>query len=203
MQPTIAPNRVQRLPTWALPAGIAALCVLVAIVDGGSALRYERALVGAEPWRLVTAHQVHLGWMHLALNLAGLAAVWALLGPQLRPGTWLAVFLTCALGVSGGLRVLDPDLEWYVGLSGVLHGMFVAGALAGLRRARLFHGLLLAGVVVKVAWEQYAGVDVGSAELVGGAVVVNAHLYGVLAGFACLPLGFLWRRARPAAASRV
>lgn len=193
MQPTVAPKRLQSLQTWALPGGIAALCVLVAIVDGGDALRYERALVGAEPWRLVTAHVVHLGWMHLALNLAGLLAIWALLGAQLRPGAWLAVCLACALAVSGGLSIFDPDLEWYVGLSGVLHGMFAAGAVAGMRRAPLFHGLLLAGVVAKVAFEQFAGTDVGYGDLLGGEVIVEAHLYGLLAGLALAPLA--WRTA--------
>jgi rhomboid family GlyGly-CTERM serine protease len=193
MQPKIAPKRLQSLPTWALPAGIAALCVLVTIVDGGNALRYERAQLGAEPWRLVTAHVVHLGWMHLALNLAGLAAIWALLGALLRPGAWLVVFLLGALGVSGGLWILDPGVEWYVGLSGVLHGMFAAGAIAGLRRAPLFHSILLAGVVAKVAWEQFVGTDVGSGHLVGGEVIVDAHLYGLLAGLALAPLA--WRTA--------
>lgn len=171
-----------------MPAAIGALCVIAAGAGTEAALRYERALAATEPWRLVTAHIVHLGWAHLALNLAGLAAVWALLGALLRPAAWLAVLLACALGVSGGLWFFDPQLEWYVGLSGVLHGMFAAGAVAGMRRAPVFHGLLLTGVVAKVGWEQYAGADVGSAELVGGTVIVNAHLYGVIAGLALAPL---------------
>ncbi len=185
------PQLPDRVAAWWLPAAIAAACVVVALTDSWPALRYERSLLGGEPWRLLTGHFTHLGWTHLALNLAGLAAVWALLGALLRPTAWLAVLLGCALGVSCGLYFLDPGLAWYVGLSGVLHGMFVGGALAGLGRARLFHALLLVGVVAKVAYEQVAGADVGSAELVGGAVVVNSHLYGVLAGFACLPIA--WR----------
>lgn len=196
MDRSIEPIAESRLAAWGLPAALAAACLLVALTDSWPALRYERALLGAEPWRLLTGHLAHLGWMHLALNLAGLAAVWALLGALLRPAAWLAVLLACALGVSGGLYLLDPDLAWYVGLSGVLHGMFVAGALAGLGRARLFHALLLVGVVVKVAYEQVAGADIGSAELVGGAVVVDSHLYGVLAGFACLPVAW-WGRTSP------
>ena len=189
------PVAQSRLAAWGLPAALAAACLFVALSNAAPALRYERALLGAEPWRVLTGHLTHLGWTHLALNLAGLAAVWALLGALLRPAAWLAVFVACALGVSGGLYLLDPGLAWYVGLSGVLHGMFVAGALAGLGRARLFHALLLVGVVVKVAYEQVAGADVGSAELVGGAVVVDSHLYGMLAGFACLPVAWRGRTA--------
>lgn len=176
---------------WLLPGALAVLCVLAMAPGAFDSLRYERALVGAEPWRLVTAHLVHLGWMHFTLNLAALAAVWALLGDHLRADAWLGALIVCALAVSVGLWVGNPDLEWYVGLSGVLHGLFVAGSVAGLRRSPLFHGTLLAGVVAKVAFEQLAGTDVGSGNLVGGEVIVDAHLYGLLAGFAVAPLA--WR----------
>jgi rhomboid family GlyGly-CTERM serine protease len=184
---------------WWLPGLVAAACLLAMAPGGFEALRYERALVGAEPWRLLTAHLAHLGWIHLALNIAALAAIWAMLGDLLRPGAWAMAFLVCALGVTAGLWFGDPGLEWYVGLSGVLHGLFTAGASAGLRRSRLFHGLLLAGVFAKVTWEQVMGADAGSAALVGGAVIVNAHLYGVLAGLGCLPIAWRGRPQPPPA----
>lgn len=179
---------------WWLPALVAAACLLAMAPGGFEALRYERALLLTEPWRLLTAHLVHLGWIHLALNLAALAAIWAMLGDLLRPGAWAAAFVACALAVSGGLWLRDPQLEWYVGLSGVLHGLFALGAVAGLGRAPGFHVLLLAGVVAKVAWEQVSGTDSGTAALIGGAVVVNAHLYGLLGGLAGAP--YAWRAAR-------
>lgn len=185
-----------RLDAWRLPAALGAACLVARLPGGFELLRYERSLVPAEPWRLLTAHVVHLGWIHLALNLAALAAVWALLGERLRPGTWLVVLLVSALAVSGGLWLGHPELGWYAGLSGVLHGAFAAGAIAGLRRAPVFHGLLLAGVVAKVAWEQFAGADAGTAAMIGGAVVVDAHLYGLLAGLALAPLA--WRSAAAA-----
>lgn len=190
--------RRARATYWVLPGALTTLCLLAMVPGGFELLRYERALIAAEPWRLLTAHVVHLGWVHLALNLAAFAAIWVMLGDLLRPRAWVAAFVFCALAVSGGLWFLDPGLEWYVGLSGVLHGLFVVGAMAGLGRARVFHGLLLAGVVAKVAWEQLAGADVGSAALVGGAVIVNAHLYGMLAGLACAPLAWLGSAARGA-----
>jgi rhomboid family GlyGly-CTERM serine protease len=180
---------------WLLPAIVAGACLAAMAPGAFEALRYERALVPAEPWRLLTAHLVHLGWIHLALNIAALAAAWALLGGLLRAGAWSAALLACALGVSAGLWLRHPELVWYVGLSGVLHGLFTVGAVAGLRRAPLFHGLLLAGVVAKVAWEQFTGTGAGTSALIGGAVIVDAHLYGVLAGLALAPLA--WATAAP------
>lgn len=201
MAGSVTRHRLNPIGAWGLPAGIAAACVLVALTHSAPALRYERALIGAEPWRLLTGHLAHLGWTHLALNLAGLAAMWALLGALLRPAAWLAVVLVCALGVSGGLYFLDPGLDWYVGLSGVLHGMVAAGAAAGMRRDPLFHGVLLAGVVAKVAAEQLTGAELGSAALVGGNVVVDAHMYGLAAGLLLAPLAW-WDAGRVAGRSQ-
>jgi len=82
------------------------------------------------------------------------------------------------------LWFLDPDVEWYVGLSGLLHGLLTAGLLASFlagSRDALLLGLLVAG---KILWEQVSGPLPGSQGLAGAAVVVDAHLYGALAGAA-------------------
>ncbi len=154
-------------------------------------LRYERgAILQGEAWRLLTAHLVHLGPSHLLLNLAGLGLVQLLVGPYLPPRAWWAALLLAGLAVSGGLLLLDPGLRWYVGLSGALHGLLAAGALAALLAggAPWEGGLLLALLAAKLAWEQLAGPLPGSEAAAGGPVVVDAHLYGALGG---LPAG-LW-----------
>lgn len=155
------------------------------------ALRYERSLIASEPWRLLSAHLVHLGWEHLVLNLIGLVLIWALFGPVLRPWAWAAAFVWCALVVSCGLYWRDTELAWYVGLSGVLHGLLVLGAVLRLRGERWMALLILAGVAVKLAWEQHVGGDIGTAVMVGGAVIVNAHLYGALGGLLCAVFWYL------------
>lgn len=179
---------------WRLPLLLALLCIALQGLGWGEALRYERALVGSEPWRLLGAHLVHLGWEHLLLNLAALALIWALFGAALRPWAWAAAFVWCALVVSGGLYWRDPALAWYVGLSGVLHGLLVCGALAGWRREPRTSLILLIGLGAKLAWEQLAGADIGTEALVGGAVIVNAHLYGALGGGLCALAGLRRRQ---------
>jgi rhomboid family GlyGly-CTERM serine protease len=167
-------------------AGLVLAAVLVAVAGepAGRMLRYERdAVLGGEAWRLLTGHLVHLGAAHLALNAAGGALLVALLGRAYRPAQWLALALVASLGVSAGLLLGSPHVAWYVGLSGVLHGMFAAGATA-LAAARVRAGpLLLLVLAAKLAWEQAtdgAGID----RLLGGTVIVDAHLYGALAGLA-------------------
>lgn len=181
-------KEMQRYTHYGPPLLLAVLCALAQGLGWIEYLRFERALIGPEPWRLLTAHVVHLGWMHLALNLAGLGLIWALFGRRLEPWAWAVALVVCALAVSLGLWWHDTDLAWYVGLSGALHGLLVLGALAALKAERRMALLVLAGIALKLGWEQYSGGDTGTAALVGGAVIVNAHLYGALGGMLCAPL---------------
>lgn len=149
------------------------------------ALRLERTLALSEPWRLITAHLVHLGWTHLLMNLAGLAIIWGLLAPAMSTRQWAVIMIASALGVSLGLLLFSPQVAWYVGLSGLLHGLLAAGALAGLRQQRGMCVLILAFLTLKLALEQLVGGDAVTARLISGTVIVDAHLYGVLAGLVC------------------
>lgn len=161
-------------------------------------LRYDRgAILHGQWWRLLTGNFVHLGWSHLWLNLAGWLLVWLLFKAQVPVKTWIAATVLCSLGVGVGLLWGSPHLEWYVGLSGVLHGYFVIGALLSIRMGYRFELLLLALVVAKLTWEQNVGPLPGSEKYSGGHVVVDAHLYGAISGalLAALPKRWLLTKA--------
>ena len=82
---------------------------------------------------------------------------------------------------------------WYVGLSGVLHGLLVAGAMQGFRTLPSESAIILALVTGKLAWEQLSGPLPGSESVSGGDVVVNAHLFGAIGG--AIAGVMLWRSA--------
>lgn len=170
---------------WALPLALA-LCSVLIMFGGDNAaqwLRYDRlAIMQGEYWRLLTAHLTHLGWSHLLLNLAGLFVLWALVGDVLSRSGWLLLLFVSALTISAGLWLFDPQLRWYVGLSGVLHGILLGGALL-LTLSGSREGIYLLLVTVgKLLWEQLVGPMPGSEATAGGKVIVNAHLYGAVAG---------------------
>lgn len=157
-----------------------------------AALRYDRsALAAGQWWRLVTAHLVHLDLRHALLNGVGLALMWALFAREYRGRQW-ALILICAAGaIDLGLWFRDTNVLWYVGASGVLHGVMVAGTLSALRRGEREGFILAAFVLAKLAYEQMGGVLPFAGSSVP--VVVNAHLYGALGGFAAA----LWMAPLP------
>lgn len=164
---------------------IAACCLV--LQAGGDAVRlwgrYDRALIGeGEWWRLVTGHLVHLGWRHLWPNVVALLIIGSLFERVLTPLEWLAAAGLAALGIDLGLYVLNADVQWYVGLSGVLHGLVACGALLLLRSGSRVGGALVIGLAVKLAFEQWFGPVPLTQANAGGPVIVAAHLYGSAAG---------------------
>jgi rhomboid family GlyGly-CTERM serine protease len=146
-------------------------------------LRFDRnAILSGEVWRIFTGHLAHLSWPHLAMNLLGLALVWGLFDRHLPTKRWFHVMLFGGFGISLLLLVVDSHLLYYVGLSGVLHAMFIVGCLYDLRTGRWDSKLLLLLIIGKLLWEQWYGPLPGSEKTAGGSVVVDAHLFGALMG---------------------
>ena len=188
------------LQRWALPGLIVILATLLAFSGdwGRELLRYDRdAIAGGEVWRLASGHFVHLGFPHWALNIAGLLLVWILVGEFLRMRQWLLITLASIFGMDIGFWLLQPQLEWYVGLSGLLHGYLFAGVVAGYRERRVEMAVLGAIVVAKLVYEHLAGPLPGSELSSGGPVITAAHLYGAISGsIASAIIGIRVRRQR-------
>ncbi len=170
-------------PAYLLAIGLIALCVSLQAIGLDTTLRFDRDAIGAgQPWLLLTGNFVHLGSSHLLMNMAGLVLVVALVWSRFTCIEWVLITLFSSLVVGVGLYWLDKDVFWYVGFSGTLHGLIIAGCLADLRYYPKSAGVLLVLIIGKLVWEQLAGALPGSESVAGGSVVVNAHLYGAIGG---------------------
>lgn len=169
---------------WGLALVLGCVLLLIPEIGGDAArqaLRYQReAILAGEWWRLITAHFVHLGLEHAALNALGLVLMWALFARDFRPTAWVLMLASSIAAIDIGLWLRDSTVEWYVGSSGLLHGLMAAGTTAHVRRRDLDGWILAAFMVVKLSYEQWTGA-LPFAD--GGAtVIVSAHLYGAIGG---------------------
>ena len=145
--------------------------------------RYDQALIdNGHYWLLLSGNIVHLNWAHWGLNIAGLAIVAFFFSGYGSVFHWLFVISVSAVFVGVGLYWFNPEVTTYVGLSGVLHGLFIYGGLREIRFYPASGYALLFILVGKLIWEVFYGAVPGSEELTAGRVITDAHLYGAIGG---------------------
>jgi rhomboid family GlyGly-CTERM serine protease len=154
-------------------------------------LQYSRADIAAgQWWRFVTGNIVHLSWRHFLMNIVGLIAIIILFPNRLKLLTLILILISCSLSVTIGMWVFSPDVQWYVGASGALHGLLVALILIEFISdepwsMHWLNIMLLVAIMLKLTWELFMGPIPGSESTAGGPVIVQAHLYGFMGGLLC------------------
>ncbi len=173
------------LRSYALPLLLlfTALFTQLAGPEATALLRYEQSFItDGELWRLLSAHLVHLDWTHFWMNAAALVFIWILVGDFLTQTEWVSTLFASAVGITLGFYLFMPSLQWYVGLSGVLHALLICGALMGTVQKDRLSMILLTGIIVKLMAEHFYGAF--SSEVIVGSVVTESHLFGALMGMA-------------------
>jgi rhomboid family GlyGly-CTERM serine protease len=152
---------------------------------------YQRQLIEeGEYWRVFTGHFFHTNTYHYLLNMAALVMLWLLHGQFYSIKNYALLFLVSAFICSLGLYYFDATLIQYVGLSGVLHGIFVFGAIMDIKTKDKTGYLLFIGVWLKIAYEQFYGASSEVSDLIDASVAINAHLWGAVGGLV-FTIGFL------------
>ncbi|WP_293371809.1 rhombosortase [Nevskia sp.] len=145
-------------------------------------LRYDRvAVVDGQWWRLLSSNFVHLGWWHWFLNALSLVLLVFLCPERIKPLSWLLRLAVIGIGMCFCLHVFTPGLANYVGLSGLVYGLFALGFGRQIASGERFAIACLVFLAARIVWELIIGAPASEEGLIGGSVVAESHLYGVLA----------------------
>ncbi len=179
MQKNVSPAAVRSSAWW----WSGALVLLILLLQAGGpavqqAFRLDAAALSqGEWWRLLTAHLVHLSWPHALLNAVGVVTC-CVFAPQIFDRQLLWRLGALALGISLCLWRFSPVGLPYVGLSGVLYGLFALGLVP---RARQRDGYALAALIIVtlwMVWQGFRGPLPAEEAAIGGPIISAAHFYG-------------------------
>lgn len=162
---------------------IAFVGCLWALQNYAGILAFDRQqIVSGELWRIWTGHLVHTHLTHFVLNVAAAILLGLLFSPPIKWGEWLLSGVIFAGLIGLGLFCFYPDLDWYNGLSGLLHAWLAYFSIRLASAERRLFWAALAAVWVKVTAEAL-GVHLGYVHLLDGmTIITEAHLLGTIFG---------------------
>ena len=115
--------------------------------------QFPIAVAGGEWWRPLTAAFLHIGPIHLALNMLAVLVFGSELERQLGRWRFLALYLLSALGGAAGLQLFGNPLEPVAGASTAIYGLLGAlGVLMIVRRQDLRGLLTLLAINVVISF---------------------------------------------------
>jgi rhomboid family GlyGly-CTERM serine protease len=168
--------------------GLLCLVIYVVSADNITVFDYNRELIlNGEYWRLISGNFNHTNIYHLLLNLSALAVMAGLHYRYYSDGAYVSLILCLSIGVGIGILWLSPSTHLYVGLSGVLHGIIIVGAILDITKRYYSGYLLIIGTIIKVIHEQLFDSPIAMSQLIDAKVLTEAHLYGLVSGFVIAP----------------
>lgn len=150
----------------------------------------QTGIASGEWWRLITAHWVHSDSQHALLDIGALAILGIYSERYLGKRLFIYLF-SASLLISLSIWTFLPWLEYYCGLSGILHTLLITGLMANWNDQKDPIFLLIIGLaILKTVIEVYSGSAIFTDTIWPGLPV--AHLYGLIQG------GFIiiWRLYR-------
>lgn len=165
------------------PLCLILLSSLLAWLGINDELEFNRQLIEqGQLWRLFTSQFVHANWAHLGLNCAGIALIWLLHGEYTSPSRYGFNIATLAIWCGLGVFWFCPTITIYTGLSALLHGVIIWGAIKDVTVGLKSGYVLFIGVWVKLIAEQINGPSADIGALINSTVAVDAHLIGAIGG---------------------
>jgi rhomboid family GlyGly-CTERM serine protease len=167
--------------------GLAGLLLLSALMTGlpdemQQSLRlYTDHRFSSHYWGAISGHLLHYSWPHYALNVTGVLLWTSLFGHLKGWLYWLGITVFIMLFIDAGVFI-KGGFTWYVGFSGVLHGLLAHGALIGTGIRNPLNRALLIAIIAKVSAESLGLLPDLSSSMTQIDTAYETHAYGLLGG---------------------
>ena len=134
----------------------------------------------AHYWRLISGHLIHYSWAHWAVNATGLI-IYLLFFKRQNKHCLFFTLCFLIIFISAGLIIYSQQLKWYLGLSGVLTGLFAYSAIIYFRQEKLLMSIIFILIVFYVGYQLSQG-ELTASTLYAINSASYAHALGLLGG---------------------
>ena len=143
------------------------------LIDYGA--KYNPAIIlEGEWWRLLSSMFLHIGFLHMAMNMIALYYLGTIVEKIFGSSRFLFIYMLS--GIGGGLASFAVSDSVAAGASGAIFGLFGALLFFGVHYKRLFFRTMGQGVLLIIAINLVLGFTVAQIDMA-------AHLGGLVTGF--------------------
>ena len=131
----------------------------------------------------LTPSLVHFNWIHWFLNILNLVAIVILFYRVWNSKRFLTIFAISSAFIMINLYIFNPNINSYVGMSGVLYSLAIYGALQNLQYDKLVSIVVLLFILLKLFFADSVNNLIGEDIVLSSLKVIQeAHWYGAILG---------------------
>lgn len=147
--------------------------------------KYNPAILNGEWWRIVSSMFLHIGFLHLFMNMVALYYLGMAVERMYGSVRFLIIYFLA--GIGGGLTSFAFNINVAAGASGALFGLFGALLFFGVLYKRLFFQTMGKGLLLILAINLVFGFMIPQIDM-------GAHVGGLLMGFLASCITYLPRK---------
>lgn len=136
--------------------------------------KYNPAMIAGEWWRAISSMFLHIGLLHLFMNMLALYYLGFLLERMYGSKRFLVIYFLS--GIGGSLTSFALSTSVSAGASGALFGMFGALLYFGVNYKKLFFQTMGRNIIFVLVLNLFIGILIPNIDM-------GAHLGGLIAGF--------------------
>lgn len=144
--------------------------------------KYNPSMIAGEWWRLMSSMFLHIGFLHLAMNMLALYYLGTAVERIYGSSRFLVIYFLA--GIAGSLTSFTFSMNVSAGASGAIFGLFGALLFFGIIHKKVFFQTIGRNIITIVAINIMIGFVVPQID-------IGAHLGGLIAGFIASAIVYL------------